>query len=583
MPDPDDQLRRVSAALDGEGPMPEVLDAEGQAFLAAATRLRARVRIEEAVTPPDVTDAVLARLASEPSPRTPRLRPRTALLLRAAAVFVLAALATVLLTRPDGPLGPDAARADVGERLLAAQHRVTGMEATLHLVERGAHPRLPVRRYDGTLRYRAPEQLWLRLEERTTPPAEFPANDLELVVDGGRAWSSGLQGCPVGAQPSCLGAPRSRVTTGLAPFAPDWVAPLDLIVPTGAFLPGAALAAEEDGDTVAIDTTVARLRHTIDGLRTAGALRDVHPADAVHLVLDRHAFTIRRLTVRARDSAAREAWAASHGYGEAPGTVVLDLSVSEGSLPPVPFPDPPAPATADAGFVEGAGDIGLTPGWLPDDYVPGRHGTRPGGNDASVTVQSWSDGRGWIRLDTTSQWDGPPIFGTFGTLVRRIAVGEGVGYTDPSGTVVALHTGDLDLTVTGSLPLDVLIRVAASLPATGARIPTGWPQGQVLDALPAGALRPPGDLVARYDGDSLVVAVPGPGQTSAVLRQQPGTSLGRPSGASIVEVPVRGTLGRHDPLAGTLTWIEDGWVRELRSDGLDLAGLLVAAARLERA
>lgn len=580
MPEPDDQLRRISAALDGEGPMPEALDAEGRAFLAAATRLRARVRLEEADPPPDVTDAVLDRIASEPSPRPGARRAGPAL--RAAAVFVLAALATVLLARPDGPLGPDAARADVGERVLAAQHRVTGMEATLHLVERGAHPRVPVRRYDGTLRYDAPERLWLHLEERTVPPTGFPANDLELVVDGSRAWSTGLQGCPIGAQPSCLGAPRSRVTTGLAPFAPDRVAPLDLIVPTGAFLPGAALDATEAGGTVAIDTTVARLRHTVDGLRSAGALRDVHPTDTVHLVLDRAAFTIRRLTVRAGDSAAREAWAASYGYTEAPGTVVLDLSVREGALPPRPFPDPPAPATADAGFVAGADGLHLTPGWLPDGYVPGRHGTRPGPG-STVTVRSWSDGRGWIRLDATDRWSGPQIFGALGSLVRRTAVGHGVGYHDPSGAVVALHTTEVDLAVTGSVPLDVLARVAASLPVTGIRIPADWPQGQVLDSLPVGALRPPGVLVARYDGPSLVVAVPGPGQTSAVLRQRPGTSLGRPSGASVVEVPVRGTLGRHDPLSGTLTWIEDGWVRELRSDGLDLAGLLAAAADLERA
>lgn len=582
MPEPDDQLRRISAALDGEGPLPEALDADGRAFLAATTRLRARVRIEEAATPPDVTDAVLARTASEPAPA--RGRPAPALLIRAAAVFVITALGTVLLARPDGPLGPDAARADVGERVLAAQHRITEMEATLHLVERGAHPRLPVRRYDGALRYDAPEQLWLRLEERTTPPGGFPANDLELVVDGSRAWSTGLQGCPVGAQPSCLGAPRSRLTTGLAPFAADWVAPLDLIVPTGAFLPDAALdtAAEDDG-TVAVDTTVARLRHTIDGLRAAGALRAVHPTDPVHLVLDRDTFTVRHLTVRAGGSAARAAWAASNGYAEAPGTAILDLAVSEEDLPPAPLPEPPVPPTADAGFVEGADGVDIAPRWLPDGYTTGRHGTRPGGSGSTVIVRSWSDGRGWIRLDATDQWEGPQIFGALGPLVRRVVVGDGLGHSDPRGAVVALHTPDLDLTVTGSVPLAVLVRVAASLPVTGSRLPADWPQGQVLDTVPTGALRPPGDLVARYDGPSLVVAVPGPGQTDAVLRQQPGTSLGRPSGASLVEVPVRGAAGRHDPLTGALTWIEGGWIRELRSDGLDLAGLLSTAARLEPA
>lgn len=572
MPD-DDRRLAISAALDGDGPMPDGLDDGERAFLASATRIRSLLRVEEAAVPPDVTAAVLARVAGDDRPRRPR-----PLLLVAAVVFVVAALSTALAVRPGGILGPEPALADVGEQVLGAQRDVVALDAALTLVERGAHPDLPERRYEGILRYQAPERLWLHLDDRTALPAGFPANDLDLVVDRGTAWSTGLQGCPVGEQPACLGSPRSRVVTGLAPFAPDWLAPLDLVVPAGAFLPGTDVAARRAGGVVVVDTTVARLRRTVDGLRAAGALRAVHPTDAVHLELDPETFVVRRLAVTAGGSAARVAWAASNGYTEAAGTVVLDLTVTERSLPGSPFPDPPGPAGTDAGFVDAADVDGPQPAWLPDGFSASRSGTQ-----GDAAVRSWTDGRAWIRLDATGTWAGDQLYGDLGPLVRRLPVGDGVGYTDADGAVVALHTGTADLAVTGSVPLDVLVAVAASLPVAGEPVPAGWPQGDVLDALPSGALGPPGPLVARYDGPDLLVAVPGPGQTSAVLRQRPGSSLGLPSKADLVEVEVRGTTGRYEPRTGTVSWVEDGWIRRLRSDGLDLDALLATAAALEPA
>jgi len=168
-------------------------------------------------------------------------------------------------------------------------------------------------------------------------------------------------------------------------------------------------------------------------------------------------------------------------------------------------------------------------------------------------------------------------------LVRRLPVGDGVGYADPAGSVVALHAGTLDVAVTGSVPLDVLVRVAASLPVVGEAVPTDWPQGDVLDSLPSGALRPDGALTARYEGSDLLVAVPGPGQTSAVLRQRPGTSLGAAGKADVIEVAVRGVAGRYEPRTQTIRWVEDGWVRELRSAGLSLIELVAIAETLEPA
>jgi hypothetical protein len=572
-----DQLRRISEALDGDGSLPDELDADGQAFLEMATRLRSMVRVEEAAVPPDVTGAVLARVRQRPSTPSRQQRP---LVVAAAVVFVVAAVAAALAVRPGGPLGPEPALADVGEEVLHAQQDVLALDARLRLVERGAHPDIPERRYEGTLRYQAPERLWLHLEDRTSLPEGFPANDLDLVVHDGTAWSGGLRGCPVGEQPACLGAPQDRVVSGLAPFAADWVAPLDLVIPAAAFLPGADVASSEVDGAVVIETTVARLQRTIDGLRAAGALRAVHPTDTVRLELDRDTFTIQRLTVTAGQSRARAAWAASNGYGEAAGTDVLDLTVTEQSLPGSPFPDAPAEAGTDAGFDDVPTISGPQPTWLPAGYSAHRSGVQTG-SGPTATIRSWTDGRAWIRLAVTDERTGDQLLGDLGPLVRRLSVGPGVGYTDPTGSVVSLHTAGLDLVVTGSVPLDVLVRVAASLPVTGEQVPATWPQGESLDALPSGALRPDGPLVARYDGADLLVAVPGPGQTSAVLRQRPGTILRSPGKADVVEVQVRGVAGRYEPRTQVIRWVEDGWIRELRSDGLDLDGLLTIADALE--
>ncbi|MGH9275314.1 MAG: hypothetical protein ACRDZU_11770 [Acidimicrobiales bacterium] len=574
-----ERLQRISEALDGDGPMPEALSVDEAAFVASATHLRSMVRVEEAAVPPDVTDAVLARVRSRPPARSRSPRP---LALVAAAVFVVAALVAALAVRPGGPLSPEPALADVGEEVLRAQQDVLALDAALTLVETGVHADVPVRRYEGTLRYQAPERLWLHLEDRTALPNGFPANDLDLVVDDGAAWSTGLRGCPIGEQPICLGGPVNRVVSGLAPFAADWVAPLDLVIPAAAFLPGTAVASSEVDGGVVIQTTVARLQRTIDGLRSAGALRSVHPTDAVRLQLDPESFTIQRLTVTAGDSGARAAWAASNGYTEGAGAPVLDLTVTERSLPDSPFPDAPSPADTDAGFADLADVSGPQPAWLPTGYSAHRGGTQSDGSRVA-TVRSWTDGRAWIRLEVTDGQSRDQLLGDLGPVVRRLPVGEGVGYADPAGSVVSLHAGTLDLAVTGSVPLDVLVRVAASLPVVGQAVPADWPQGDVLEALPSGALRPDGALTARYEGADLLVAVPGPGQTSAVLRQRPGSSLGAPGKADVVEVMIRGVAGRYEPRTQTVRWVEDGWIRELRSAGLALGELLAIAEALEAA
>lgn len=579
----DEQLRRISEALDGEGPLPDELGPEAEAFLATARNVRSMLRVEEAEVPPDLTDAVLARVRTEPrrTGAAPRAIAQRPLLRSAAAVFLVAALVAAWAVRPGGPLHTDPAAADVGVEVLQAQRSVSQLDATVRLTERGAHPDVPLRRYEGTLRYRAPEQLRLQLAERSAPPPGWPRNDLELVVDDGTAWASGLRACPVADQPGCLGARAGRAMVGLAPFAHDWISPLELVVPVDAFLPQVATHGMHGDGTVMVETTTARLHRVLESLQSSGALRSVHTTDRVRLELDAEAFTIRRLTVLASDTTARQLWAATNGYHDEPGDTLLDLEITAASLPAVGVQPVPARAR-DAGFEDRSEVDGPTPGWLPHGFAPHRSGVLADAGPPTV-VRSWSDGRAWIRLDATAEWRGDELFGNLGPLVRPVALGGGIAYTNAGGSVVAVRGEGVDLAVTGSVPLATLLRVAESLDVVGRAVPADWAQAEVLTALPKGALRPSGPLTARYQGPDLLVAAPGPGDTGAVLVQRPGTLLDPPAKADVVETTVRGLPGRYAPRLGTLTWVEDGWQRELRGPGLDLADLLAVAEELEAA
>lgn len=192
-------------------------------------------------------------------------------------------------------------------------------------------------------------------------------------------------------------------------------------------------------------------------------------------------------------------------------------------------------------------------------------------------VYAYDDGRAWIRVDVTTEWRKPRLFGALGPLVRPVTAGAGVGYTNPAGSKVAIHTEDTDIIVTGSVDLDALVDVAATI-AVGIPIDPAWPQtAGLIDQPPPGVLVPPGDYFAARNGDDLLIAVGGPGATDITLTQSRADVLPPPIKADVVETFVRGVAGRYAPRLGTLTWLDNGWTRTLRSDTLDLDGLLAVA------
>ena len=554
--------------------MPIDLDAEEERFVRRSLELRATVRVTEAHAPPDVTAAVLdgvrAGRTGRPEPAPYSRRP---ILLAAAAAFVVAAVAGALAVRPGGPAAPVPASAGLSARVLAGQRAISTFDAHVRLTEHRVHPEVAVRRLIGSLRYRAPERLTLRLRQQGDVAEGWPRNDVDLVLGPGRASLRGLGGCPVEAQPACL-QPRTRRVDGLPPFAPTWISPLDLIIPTDAFLPSVSVPAEEEGGRVAVRTTVARVDRLVEGLSTVGAIRAVHATDEVTLTLDSETLTLRSLRIDAADNLARTTWAATNGYDDPPGSELLRLELE----PTVVAVLPPRPAEGEptlAGFV----DRDLRPAWpAPAGFELYRTGILQDGGPRTE-VYAYSDGRAWLRLDVTDDWDARRLFGSLGAVVRSVPVGAGVGYTDPAGSRLSLHTADRDVLVSGSVAFETLVEAAAQV-IEGETIDDDWSQARHPERIPDGALVPAGEFIATLDDGTLTIAVGGPGSTGFVLLQQPAATLPPPVKGDVVDAPVRGVAGRYSPRLGTLSWLEDGWAREIRSDALDLRELVAVADAL---
>ena len=619
----------LSAAADGElaAGRVEALDAHlagcpgCAAFQGRLVDLRRRLRFEPVGEVPDLAPRVLEALrlrgARHPEPRFRRGRRDGRRLLPVAAAFLGGVVlgATFIGLGRGGP--GQVAMADLPARVVAAQRTLTSLAADVSLVERGWHPSVPERRFTGRLRYRAPEHLALELTDRTAYPSpDWPRGDLGLVVTGDRWWTTGQRACPAEALPGC--APptlRVRLVERREPFADATPVPLDLVTPVRSFTPagaGASLGARRVAGRAAtgVAATAAQAAPLLAGLAPAGAgnLRSLHPADRVELWLDDAALVPLALRVIAAPTGERRAWAASHGYRDRPGQVVLELALSRVSLNrPLDadaFPSPPAGTEAeDAGFRDrdpgragpgspvDRGTAAAAPAWLPAGFRPYRTGMAGGTPAPMVAVRTWTDGRAWVKVRATRNWPGGRLFGDLGELVRPAGLGAGVAYWSEDGTRVAVHGQGLDLLVTGSVGQADLARVAASLPVAGRPVPAGWAEAATTTLPEAVAadpgLRRPRDLrgfappAVRVDGRTVTLAYAGPGSRGFLLVQAPGDRLAPPLDDDPAGVRVRGTDGRWSPGRGELEWVERHRTITLRSTTLSLEELLTIAASLE--
>ena len=560
----------LSAAMDGEATSAEARAhlagcAECQAHVATWERVRSALAAGDAA--PDLTDAVLSRIA--PRPR------RRVLPLVAAAVAGILVGATLVSSRPGR--GPELVGADIPRRVLAAQTRIDALQARVEITERGWHPAVPVRRYGGSLRYAAPETVAVRLDDQTRYPSKrWVPNDVDIVVDRAGWWARGPAPCPIEAQPGCTpAAPRVRVVTGREPFAEDLPAPLDLVLPATGFAveTDATVLADErrfDGrPATGVVTSAAQIDALLDVLRLAGNWRPIAPTSVATLWLDTETLVPVLVDV-----------------GEASGGPALSIRLRR--MPAGPFEAgaaPTAPVVRDAGFRDGPA-AGPAPSWLPAGMTAYRTGAT-----GAVVVRSWSDGRAWIKVRSTTTWTARRLFGGLGDVVRPVTLpGAGVGYVAEGGRKVAIHSPGADVVVTGSVPAAQLERVAASLGVHGDRVPPDWAEASTTTLAAARAaltpllvLRGSKDYAPpsiRVEGNTVTLAYVGAGDRGFALVQQPGTALAPPFDADVTGVRVRGRVGRWTPDAHTLEWIEAGHRVELRSQTLRLAELVDVASRL---
>ncbi len=605
MSDHDLLLVRVSAALDGEEPvaLPDPLPPGAEAFRRQALELRAAARIQIAVAPPDLVAGILAELDAEAARRSaPRHRNRLAV--AAAAVFLAGCLAGATIGGVFDR-GVSTAVADLADDVLAAQVAVERLDVDVEISERGWDPAIPIRTFRGRLTYSAPDRLTLELDDTTDHPAgRWPRNDVLVVVDESEAWTVARLGCPIQLRPGCIvEEPLVRHVVDRVPFssagatvdgAPLGVAlPLDLVVPTGTFVsPGVSadtsMSIDRTGGTVIVSSTVARFESLVGGLLSVGDWRAIHPTDRATVHLDAATMTLRGLTVTAADGVDRDLWARRHGYADEPGSVLIEATFSP-RAPGAPTPEPPSAAPVaerSEGFDPSApADPAPEPAWLPDGFEPYRSGRVVDG--VAVGLRSYTDGRAWLVVRATGEWEEPRMFGEIDPLARPVDVpGGGRLYLDPSGMRVGLHAASggrtVDVEVSGSIGSAALIRVASSLGVVGTALPSGWLQAPSTESLPEGALTSDRALSERVDDGVVTVLVPGPGQSGFTIVQLPGSTLDPPTSPDVVGVVVRGVAGRWDPDRGHLEWVERGWVVSVRSDGLGLAELVAVAGGLHR-
>lgn len=554
--------------------------AECRAFAAALTSLDVTLAKGHFDRTPDVTAKVIEALAS---------RRRQWWSVAAAALIGLVAGAVIggVGTRLETGMAQD-----LDELFHDAGTALHGLTADLLVVERGVHDDVEERVYVGSLEYVAPERLVIDLIDTTDyPDGDWVANDVRLALADGDLVVTAGSPCPVAGMPGCLTKPSTRAVRGLPPFDSGVLVPLEIVGPGRSLawpsgLEVLGLQRHQGRPAIQVRSTVAAVE-LIGALVDQGAWRDFHPTDPVVMWLDEETLVPLRLEVFAADTPERELWQLRRGYDDiSDGEPILIVEISDMITEP-PDIDLDLPGDAmPAGFLDGP--VTMPDLDLPEGFAPHRSGRRPLGDGGVAAAATWSDGRSWLMVEITDDWDEPHLFGMSLPFVTPVELGEGsVGYMAPSGDRLAIHGEDAEVLVSGSVPIELLFEVAASLAVRGDPVPDTWLEASTVDIFDL----PPGTLVPEFEGWSGSARVTD-GETSILLRsggtrsilitQAPGSALDAPVGPDVFEVVLRDTVGRFDAATGTLEWVEDDLVVELQSDTVGRAVLVEVAESMEQ-
>lgn len=534
-------------------------------------------------------DQRLARGESHLSPpfRTPS--PRTRRNWQPVAAALLAGLIAGALMSGFGRLASLQAH-ELRALYDLASPALGGLSADLRVVERGWHPAVGERHYRGKLTYSAPESLAISLIDETVyPNSQWQANNVDLRFVDGDFFVRSTLSCPVSALPNCQPEPIVRAIAGLKPFDETVLTPLEMIGPSRSLTWWSGISVL--GETELASRSVIQVETTVSGsdILTAitehGGWREMHPTDRALIWLDRQTLAPLRIEVFAARSPERQLWAGRHGYQDPERDPFFVVEIDSLDLGGFEVEVELGTDALSGGFSEVETPIPMPS--LPADFADHRQGQWLLPEGGIVWARSWSDGRGWVMIESTREWRDSHLFGLPSPFVQPLALPEGrIGYLSADHNRLALHSDDEDVVISGSVPVETLVTVAASLDIQGQEVPADWEESDVVaaDSIPSGTLVPDvsgWSMAGLVDGERRVMLLVGSGNQNVLIEAEPGDRLDSPTGPDFSEVEVRSTTGRYDAGTGTLEWIEGGVVVRMRSSSVSLETLIEIAESMK--
>ena len=575
----------------------------------AIARVRKAIRTRPAETVPDLTEAILERVRDEAVVGGSRREWRVRLRLTAAAAVVSALiLAGVSIPLRDGGPAEIALASDIVREVSSAARALDNYKATISVIERGWHRRVPVRRFDASLAFSAPESFRLRITDLTDYPStgEWRPQNVLLVANPRAWWIEEPPTCPAAAlRPRC-DLPDELDRRSLVerrPFDGTIGLPTDIVLPLKTLSTTSGLTVE-GLDTVAgrstyrISLPYRRALPLIASLQAGGSWRPLHPSDRVTLWLDEQTWFPLKFSVVAGSSPERAVWTRVMQLNDRPGMVLLEAETTSFSEPSESgagaFTIPREGTVSSGGFRDADVNVGAN---LAPSYVAGLRPYRFGRTGQNEIILSYARGMSWLKVV------GRRNAGAAAPAAQEIRLSTGWAYYEPAtinrGRFLHTFGPHRSVTLESNLPRRVLVRVAESLPVSGVRIdsaagsqprrvrvgdldevefartPAWLPDGY---ALRAGTLaRSPGSKTvtlyyrgaeSEFDGIGIRIT------------RSTGVALLPPSPGHLVNVAVGRHAARWFPERGEVDWLIDGIYTTVAAPSFDLRTILNVARSL---
>jgi hypothetical protein len=604
-------------------------------FESGAWRLRETARFGVAEPVPDLVDRIMRSVVAEGTAGRRRLRrrergPRRARIAWTRSLAPVVAAVVVGLVAGSltvgGPWRSDdrtslASAADISAGVAAAASQLRAYQATFAIrqIDPAHAPR--ERDLSMSVAFVAPERFRLDVADQTPGAGtRFPADNLELVVNGSAAYQVAPSACPLAVCP-----PRERVVRNRIPFSSATPAPTDLILPVSTLVDSRETTVVGRGivagrRAIELRLPFERARPLFPFLALGGTWRAMFPGDRVDLWLDARSWFPLRATVYPAAGPDRDEWQLRFGLpDEPPGEPIFDvraLSIDETPAPDATFRIPHVRDPADEGGR--AVSVPEVVRRVPDAIAPEEVAGLPlyravvPESEQARAVLTYSSGLSWLKLDETHASSGDQFFGPIGAHARSIAIaGVGTAYYEPAsarhGRRLAVHTASGDVYLETNLSRERLLGSAAALDLASAPLPPSWfqtsspvgttrrePLDQAIGAMSFPVLLPT-DAPRGFSATSAEVVRVGEARSLNVyfqrddtafdsgalrLHEEPARELPPASAARQFSVVVRGLEGRWTPGRHQLEWIEGGVYVSLDAPSLALQDLLDVAATL---